>query len=67
MIDLGVGVVHNDGVSYRDIDPQSTYVILDDMNQLLAYLRDRFGDFILDVTEGFMSERARFSVYQRPF
>jgi hypothetical protein len=67
MIDLGFGVARTDGVYYRDTDPQATYVIFDNTTALLVYLRSRFGDFVLDVTEGLMAEAFRFTVYQRPF
>lgn len=67
MSDLGLGVIKTDGAWYRDVDPQATYVVFDTTEQLLRYLRGRFGEFVLDVSEGFMNEVCRYSVYQRPF
>lgn len=67
MSDLGHGVVRDEGVWYRHADHDSTWIVLDSMDELLSYLRRTFGDFVIDVTEGFMRERARYTVYQRPF
>lgn len=66
-LSLGVGVVRDHDVWYRDAEADATWIVLDSMDHLLFYLRARFGEFILDFTEGFMTERARYSVYQRPF
>lgn len=67
MTDLGTGLVKPEGAWFRDSEPDSDYVVFSCTDDLLNYLRNRFGDFVLDVTEGFMREICRFAVYQRPF
>ncbi len=67
-LDIGYGMVKENGDAYyRPADPEAEWECYEDWTWLLGHIRNMHGTVNVTISEGFMNERFRYTIYEMPW